>query len=161
MTRKADAAERELRRRQVAANLLAGLNYREMADALGVSLGTVKNDVEAIIKRWQSEQVEATGDYLNLVERRLDRALNAIWDGVLSGDPKAIMAMLRIEERRAKLLGLDQPERIEHSGSVEQRRADPLEGLDDEARSKLIENLIHAREKRDAGRKHPGGGADR
>ncbi len=151
MTRKADAAERELRRRQVAANLLAGLNYREMAEALDVSLGTVKNDVAAVIKRWQSEQVAATGDYLSLAERRLDRALNAIWDGVLSGDPKAIMAMLRIEERRAKLLGLDQPERVEHSGSIEQRRADPLEGLDGEARSKLIENLIHAREKRATG----------
>src|SRR5512145_166589 len=152
MTRKADAAERELRRRQVAANLLAGLNYREMADALGVSLGTVKNDVAVVMERWQIEQIESVGDYLSLAERRLDRALNAVWDRVLDGDPKAILVMIRIEERRAKLRGLDQPDKVEHSGSVEQRRADPLEGLDDEARSKLIENLIHARERRD-GRK--------
>ena len=150
MTRKAVAAARELRRRQVAANLLAGLNYREMAEALGVSLGTIKNDVDFVMGHWQREQVAAATDYVTLQERRLDRALNAIWARVLNGDDKAIAAMLKIEERRAKLRGLDQPDKLEHSGSVEQRRADLLEGLDAEARSKLIDNLIRARVRRAA-----------
>jgi hypothetical protein len=156
MTRKAAAATRELRRRQVAVNLLAGLNYREMAEALGVSLGTIKNDVDVVMGHWQQEQVAVATDYVTLQERRLDRALNAIWAQVLNGDDKAITAMLKIEERRAKLRGLDQPDKLEHSGGVEQRRPDPLEGLDADARTKLIDNLIRARARR---RQSPGDGA--
>ena len=154
MTYKTAAAARAHRRKQVAANLLAGLTYREMAEAFGVSLGTIKNDVDYVMAHWQREQVTAATDYVTLQERRLDRALNAIWERVLAGDDKAITALLKIEERRAKLRGLDQPEKVEHSGSVEQRRPDPLEGLDADARSKLIDNLIRAR----AGRIAPDGG---
>jgi len=115
----AAAAARAHRRKQVAANLLAGLTYREMAEALGVALGTIKNDVDYVMAHWQHEQVEAATDYVTLQERRLDRALNAIWGRVLNGDDKAITAMLKIEERRAKLRGLDQPDKLEHSGGVE------------------------------------------
>ena len=165
MARKsAAAAAREHRRKHVAANLLAGLTYREMAEAFGVSLGTIKNDVDFVMRHWQHEQVEVTADYVSLQERRLDRALNAIWGDVLTGDVKAISALLKIEERRAKLRGLDQPEKVEHSGSVEQRRDDPLEGLDADARSNLIDNLVRARKLRAAansGGNDAGDGDDR
>ncbi|HNT74387.1 MAG TPA: hypothetical protein PKH77_05140 [Anaerolineae bacterium] len=160
MTRKSAAAERELRRKQVAANLLAGLNYREMAEALDVSLGTIKGDVDIVLGRWQQEQAGDVADYVTLAERRLDRALNAIWGDVLAGDSKAITAMLKIEERRAKLRGLDQPDKVQHSGSVE-TRTDPLEGLDADARRKLIDNLIRARRAPAAPRRDASGdGAD-
>lgn len=149
MSNKNQQAEREYRRKQIAANLLAGLNYREMAEALDVSLGTIKNDVDMVLSRWQREQVEAVDAHITLAERRLDRALNAIWDQVLAGDTKAIMAMLKLEERRAKLRGLDEPDKVEHSGSVAQRPADPLEGLDADARTHLIDNLIRAHRRRD------------
>lgn len=166
MARKSTAvAAREHRRKQVAANLLAGLTYREMAEAFGVSLGTIKNDVDFVMQHWQREQVTAATDYITLQERRLDRALNAIWERVLAGDDKAIAAMLKIEERRAKLRGLDQPEKVEHSGSVEQRRHDPLEGLDADARTQLIDNLILARSLRttaaNSERSDAGDGPDR
>jgi hypothetical protein len=41
------------------------------------------------------------------MEIRLDAALVAIWPDIEAGDCKAIETMLKIEERRAKLLGLD------------------------------------------------------
>jgi hypothetical protein len=109
MSRKNQEAEVELRRKKVAANLLGGLNYRQMAEALGVSIGTISSDVKIILGRWQREQVKDACDYVQMELVRLDRALNAIWDRVLEGDLKAIETMLKIEERRARLLDLDAP----------------------------------------------------
>ena len=54
----------------------------------------VRDDVEAIRK---------------VEEDRLDMAQASIWAKVLQGDIPAINAFLRIQERRARLLGLDQP----------------------------------------------------
>ena len=50
---------------------------------------------------------DTTDDYRRLQSERLDIALKAIWDRVLLGDDKAIDSFLRIEDRRAKLFGID------------------------------------------------------
>ena len=106
MSRKSEAAKREVRRKQVAANLLAGLTYRQMAGALGVGIGTIARDVKIIMGRWAREHVESVKQ---LMEARFDRALNAIWDDVRDGNIAAINTMLKIEEQRAKLGGLNAP----------------------------------------------------
>jgi hypothetical protein len=142
MSRKKKEAEIEMRRKVVAANLLAGLNYREMGDALGVSVGTIKTDVDIIIGRWQREQIATVAQYVALGERRLDRALNAIWPMVQDGKFPAIDRLLKIEERRAKMRGTDAPEKVEHSGSVTQRSE--IEELNDTELEQLVANLIRA-----------------
>lgn len=100
----------------VSANLLAGLTYRQMAEALNVSLGTITSDVATIIGRWKKEQIKDAGEYVELEIIRLDRALNAIWTKVQDGDQGAIATMLKIQERRAKYRGLDAPVKQELSG---------------------------------------------
>jgi hypothetical protein len=110
---KEKAAEIELRRKKVATNLLAGLSYRAMAEALGVSLGTVAADVKIIMGRWQREQISQMAEVIAVETVRLDRALNAIWDKVLAGDRGAINTMLKIMERRTRLLGLDAPHAVD------------------------------------------------
>ena len=40
---------------------------------------------------------------------RLDIAQAAIWNNVMSGEVPSVMALMKIMERRAKLLGLDMP----------------------------------------------------
>jgi hypothetical protein len=40
---------------------------------------------------------------------RLDIAQSAVWAGVLRGDVPSVTALIRIMERRARLLGLDMP----------------------------------------------------
>ena len=147
MTRKTAAAARELRRKKVLANLLAGVTYREMAAALDVSVGTIKNDVAIVLKRCQQQQADSAQQYVTLQNERLDRALNAIWADVLRGDTRAVTAMLKIEERRAKLNGSDAPEEVKLSGSVGHHAVD-LTHLDDAARENLIDNLIRARKAR-------------
>jgi hypothetical protein len=55
--------------------------------------------IVAIAKNAQEERVESVS--------RLDRMLTAVWDKVRQGNERSIDTALRIEERRAKLQGLD------------------------------------------------------
>lgn len=100
--------DREMRRARVAANLVAGLNYREIASALGVSVGTVSNDVQALLKQWRSEQIETAAEWSTLNVKRLDRAINAIWAKVAEGDLGAIDRLQKLIEQQGRLRGFDQ-----------------------------------------------------
>lgn len=109
MHKKAEEVEREERRRNVAANLLSGMDYRDISEALEISLGTICNDVKVILGRWQRDQVQTFEHHLLMQLRQIDRAINAIWDKVLAGDLDAIDAFCKLADRKAKLLGLDKP----------------------------------------------------
>ena len=99
----------EKRRAIVASNLLAGLNYRDMAVALNVSLGTIAHDVGIILARWREEQVRTIGDITEIELRRLDTMLNAVWGDAKAGKLGHIDRVIRIDERRARILGTDAP----------------------------------------------------
>lgn len=56
---------------------------------------------------------------------RLDRLQAAVWPKALSGDPAAVRAVVRLMERRARLLGLDAPVQVEFvDEKVEQQLAE-------------------------------------
>ncbi|WP_462320725.1 hypothetical protein [Halochromatium sp.] len=86
---------------------ISGHSYREIAEMLavpepsawkmvGVELQTLQASSHDISRRYRDEQLE-----------RLDAALRAIWPEVEAGKLDAIQCLLRIEERRSCLLGLD------------------------------------------------------
>jgi hypothetical protein len=108
--------EIENRRKIVAANLLAGLNYRDMAAQLNVSIGTIASDVKKITTRLKHEQLQDIELVAQTELRRLDAALNAIWTKVTAGDFSAIDKLLRLQDQRAKYLPLFGPDRMELSG---------------------------------------------
>lgn len=110
--------EIEERRKIVSANILAGSNYRDIAEALGVSPATICKDFKAILADWRKQTNEIIGDWVPLELGRLDTALKAIWDDVRKGDLRAIDRMVKIMERRAKLLGLDAPAKQEQVGEI-------------------------------------------
>ena len=61
-----------------------------------------------------NRQVSESADELRTLEAcRLNELLNALWVRAIGGDEKAIDRVLRIMERRARLLGLDAPTRTE------------------------------------------------
>lgn len=103
------AAAREIRRTQVLANVLAGVPYRNIAQALGCCAGTVAHDVKIVLERMQQEQEWLGSLYANLELRRLDTALTGIWSRVREGDLYAIDRLLAIMDRRAKYLRLYVP----------------------------------------------------
>lgn len=99
----------EKRRSIVASNLLAGLNYRDMAVALNVSLGTIAHDVGIILNRWREEQVRTIDDVNEVELRRLDTMLNAIWTDAKKGSLGHIDRVIRIRDTKARILGSDAP----------------------------------------------------
>lgn len=105
----ADEALIEARRTQVAKLLLQGLSSRAIAEQLNCSHTTVQNDIKVILERWRTEQISDAADLVQIEVARLDRAQEALWDQVKYGNLHATDRLLRIMERRAKLLGLDQP----------------------------------------------------
>lgn len=84
-----------------------GLNYHDIARELNIDTRTAYRIVQEALTRWIAEPAE---DVRLLELQRLDALLAALWDKAIAGDLAAVDRVLRIMERRAKLLGLDQIE---------------------------------------------------
>jgi len=94
---------------------LAGASYRQIAFALGVGVKTAWQDVNRALQEYLTEPVEQ----IRAAEiARLDRLLMAYWQKALGGDESAAYLFLAIMDRRARLLGLDAPKRIDVTGWV-------------------------------------------
>lgn len=65
----------------------------------------------AITKLKAAQQATASAEMVELESDRLDYYLFQLDASIRKGDPRAIMAAVRVSERRAKLLGLDDFER--------------------------------------------------
>jgi hypothetical protein len=87
-----------------------GLTWDLIGERLGIHLTTAQKGYERALARVVKEDIDAIR---TLETERLDIAQSAIWGNVLKGDNPSIANLLRIMERRAKLLGLDQPTRIQ------------------------------------------------
>jgi hypothetical protein len=88
-----------------------GLSYSEVAKKSGYShRGSAYKAVQKAYALVTPEANEAT---LRLYLDRLDRLQAAFWDRAEAGDLEALMVILEIMKRRAKVLGLDRPMRFE------------------------------------------------
>lgn len=107
--------ERAVRARDALELRIKGLSLEEVAARLGMKS---KSGVHKLIHaelREIAEERKALGNLtLDLELERLDRLERAIAKKVDEGDVRSIEASLKIIERRAKLLGLDSPERHQH-----------------------------------------------
>jgi hypothetical protein len=97
----------EQRRKLVAANVLAGATYSEIATALKVSKGTVASDYKAIIKEWREHYADKADQFLALQLRRLDMLLNSLWTDAQQGNMQKLDRALAIMDRQNTLLGLN------------------------------------------------------
>lgn len=122
---KRDAKKVDLNeRRKIALEArISGLSYQAIADKLGYSDKTlVRRDVVNGIKEIVREPAE---EVLRIELARLDEMLAGCWEAAKSGDVSAIDRAIRIQDRRAKYLGLDAPTKVHQTNS--------FEGLDEEA----------------------------
>lgn len=106
---KLPAAER---RRQALDLRRTGATFRQIADTLGVTQSTAHKYVATEIDRLNAASREDAERVRTLEADRLDRALLSIWPQVTRGNFGAIDRMIRIMERRARLLGLDAPNKF-------------------------------------------------
>lgn len=112
------AAERRLKALELRK---AGAPYRAIASQLGVSLKQAYDDVTQELEVL-AEKSQAEAAHVRTLElERLDAMTMAIWQQVRQGNQGAIDRALRVMERRAKLLGIDAPEK---------RREEPTPPID-------------------------------
>ena len=95
-----------------------GLNYTQIGKKLGCNRSTacryVLSELENLADKCREEAVHVR----DLELQRLDALYLKAWEAVEEGDLPSIDRCLRVQERRAKLLGLDAAEKVEHSGDL-------------------------------------------
>ena len=93
------------RRIQALALRKQGLDYAEIARRVGYS--NRGNAYHAVIQELSQLRHEAGDEVLALELARLDALLNAIWPAAMKDKNDAVDKVLRIMQRRARLMGLD------------------------------------------------------
>jgi len=131
----------EQRRERITKLRISGWSIRDIAAHIGCSIGTVHGDLSAVLERTQDAANDATKRERAVSLARLDVATKGIWPEVETGGVEAVDRLVKLEQRRARLLGLDAPARQEISGPgggavpIEARSA--LESKLDELRKRL------------------------
>lgn len=88
-------------------------NYGEDRLPSGWDRRYAYKDFHRRLEKIQKESEEAVRNVREMELRRLDRMQRALWERATNGDTDAIDRILRIQKRRAKLLGLDSPEKVD------------------------------------------------
>ncbi len=98
----------EIRRKAVDLRV-AGASYEQIGEALSMNKATAWKHVQHALHETVRITAEAAERVRDIEIRRLDAQLVALWPS--RSDPRASDTILRISDRRAKLLGLDAPEK--------------------------------------------------
>lgn len=86
-----------------------GHTYAQIAAVVGVSVQAVHQAVVHYLEATRAVSREAAEEVRRLELDRLDRVLAVVGPMAEGGDLQAVDRLLRIQERRASLLGLDAP----------------------------------------------------
>jgi hypothetical protein len=115
-----------------------------------ISIGTVNRDVQKIRIEWAERRIQSIDDWVSEEIAKLDSLENVLWEKLHALDDiheidKMISQIVKVADRRAKLLGLDAPTRMKIGAD---------EGLSDimgrvaDAKERLylrLENLVDSR----------------
>jgi hypothetical protein len=94
-----------------------GTTYAQIGRELGVSEQRAHRIVTQELARLNAERAEQAAEVTRLELERLDVLLAGVWAKAQAGDGPAIDRVLSIMGRRAKLLGIDAPEKRELAGA--------------------------------------------
>lgn len=93
---------------------LAGLDFQSISDQLGyTNRSLAAQDVDRAISARIEDGTRSIDELREMELLRLDRLQAAAWAKALAGELKSIELVMKIIDRRCKLLGLDAPERHE------------------------------------------------
>lgn len=125
-----------IRHKQALELRMAGYGYQDIADRLGYkSTASAYDAIQSALKKTLQEPADAVR---SLEVKRLDTMLSGIWVAVRNGNLQAIDRALKIMTRRAELLGLDAPARVNVDVMV--RNAALELGLTDDETARLLED---------------------
>lgn len=122
-----------------------GASYREIATALNMSLGNAHKLVKRGLTRNLAKCSELADEIRTLELDRLDAMQTYLWGKAKRGNATAVDRILKIMERRARLLGLDKPERVALGGDpdappIKQETRNVYEFTDDELAAILADS---------------------
>jgi len=109
----------------------AGKSYEQIAEALGYAgSGAAYNAVNAALREGVQEPAR---EVRRLEVERLDALLEALWPQAMAGDGFAVDRVLKIQERRAKYLGLDAPPKapVEDLDQLIERELNRIAGMEE------------------------------
>ncbi len=95
-----------------------GLPFRAIAKELNISKTHAHDLVVRALTEIREDNRKAADLVRDLEVERLDEWMTKLASRIDDGDCVAIKTALAISERRSKLLGLDAPQRVEHSGTI-------------------------------------------
>lgn len=153
-------AELASRRQAVASYYLMRVDQNKIAELLGISQPTVSRDINFLIKEWKEESKAVIDDIiaresaeLNNMEMEAANNYNKAKgrkpkyedDPGTPSDPQQMErwmnVRLKIKERRAKMLGLDRPQKVELDANMKHSTANYAEMTDDELQQALKDEL--------------------
>jgi len=138
------------RRAQALALRKEGRTLAEIGSALSITPQGVHKIFSRVMADLNSQAREAAENMRDLESGRIDALWAALWPRGIGGDEKAIGMLIRLSERRCRLLGLDGPLRIAETDT----EGRSLPAITDEERlsriAALLEDARHRRENRDA-----------
>lgn len=96
-----------LREREALELRKAGASYDQIGQKLDVSRDTARAIVMKAMQSIKSECEESAEEIRDLELARIDSMLLGLWEKARRGDVAAVDRVLRLQDRRAKLMGLD------------------------------------------------------
>lgn len=99
------------RRKRVTELILARVPYSQIAVSLGVSKGTVHSDKDAIMRDLAAATIQNAHEPFLTSLATLDAMQMGLYNRAMAGESEAIALTLRIEQRRAAMLGFDAADR--------------------------------------------------
>lgn len=113
-------AEIAARRERIAVLLVAKMPRSVICQRVGISERTLYRDITAIKEMWQERASEQIGVLVAEELATLTEVDRRLWAEQLASspiDPKAIETLLKVHDRRVRLLGMDKPQRVEITGA--------------------------------------------
>ena len=101
------SATAAVRRQKAFSMRLAGHTFQGIGDTIGISRQGAHGLITRELERLNKQSTEDATILRDLELERLDVMVKAIWPKAEAGNFGAIDRLLRISERRSKLLGLD------------------------------------------------------
>ena len=105
-----------IRREKALALRVQGKSFRQIGAELGVSGKTACEYVHKVLADLAAKEQGNARIARQIDLERINKGIQGLTPAYEAGDPKAVMAMCRLLERRSRLLGLDAPSRVLHGG---------------------------------------------
>ncbi|MEW2425023.1 sigma factor-like helix-turn-helix DNA-binding protein [Streptomyces nigra] len=103
---------------------IAGYSQRQIAEKMGIALATVQKRLALYI---ENRTMPLADEYRKRQISRLEIYIRSLWSQINNGDPKAIAAAVRTEERIAKLMGTDSATLFKVEATHMSKESDALE----------------------------------